>query len=133
MTSEAVIDLERRRAEAIGTGDLEALADVLADDYLHVLAPSKVVNKAEYIEMIRTAPRRPDRGPLNVRVYGAAAVMTGDLTNNIGAPDQIRRVIPAFCTQVAIKRDQKWRFVSYILTQKRDAMAAQAQPAPAAR
>ena len=111
--------LEARRAEAIGTGDLEALADVLADDYLHVLAPGKVVNKAQYVEMIRNGPRRPHRGPLTVRVYGDAAVITGDLENNIGAPGDVRRVIPAYCTQVAVRDGGKWRFVSYILTQKK--------------
>lgn len=124
-TEEEVIALEMQRAEAIGTGDLAALADVLADDYLHVLAPGRVVDKAGYIEMIRNGPRRPDRGPLAVRVYGEAAVITGDLTNRIGAPGEPPRVIPAFCTQVAVRQaDGKWRFVSYMLTQKRDEMAA---------
>jgi len=113
-----VIALEERRADAIGTGDLESLADVLADDYLHVLAPGKVVDKAGYIEMIRNGPRRPVRSDLRVRLYGDAAVLTGDLENRIGAGDDVRRVIPAFCTQVAVRSDGAWRFVSYILTRK---------------
>jgi undecaprenyl pyrophosphate synthase len=115
-----LIALETRRCEAIGAGDLDALADVLGDDYLHVLAPGKVVNKPQYIEMIRNGPRKPGRGSLHVRVYGEAAVLTGDLDNHIGAPEAVRRVIPAYCTQVAVKRDGRWQFVSYILTQKRD-------------
>jgi hypothetical protein len=45
-------------------------------------------------------------------------VLTGDLTNNIGAPGDIQRVIPAYCTQVAVRQGNMWRFVSYILTQK---------------
>lgn len=117
----AVIALERGRCEAIGSGDLDALADVLADDYLHVLAPGKVVDKGEYVEMIRKGPRKPERGELRVRVYGAAAVVTGPLDNHIGAAGEAQRVIAAFCTQVALKQDGKWRFVSYILTQKREA------------
>ena len=116
-----VIALEARRCEAIGSGELDALADTLADDYLHVLAPGRVVNKAQYIEMIRNGPRKPGRGSLHVRLYGDAAVITGDLDNHIGAPAATRRVIPAYCTQVAVKRDGRWQFVSYILTQKRDA------------
>lgn len=118
--AEELVELERRRGDAIGTGDLDALADVLADDYLHVLAPGTVVNKAQYIEMIRNSPRRPTRGDLAVKVHGSAAIITGELTNNIGAADAVRRVIPAFCTQVAVRKDGKWRFVSYILTQKRE-------------
>ena len=116
-----LIALETRRCEAIGSGDLDALADVLGDDYLHVLAPGRVVNKAQYVEMIRNGPRKPERGSLHVRVYGEAAVITGDLDNHIGAPAAVRRVIAAYCTQVAVKRDGRWQFVSYILTQKRDA------------
>ncbi len=116
-----LVALETRRAEAIGSGDLEALADVLADDYVHVLAPGRVVDKAQYIAMIQRGPRKPERGALHVRVYGNAAVITGDLVNNIGSPGQVRRVIPAYCTQVAVKQGERWRFVSYILTQKRDA------------
>lgn len=117
---EEVIALEARRADAIGTGDLEALADVLADDYLHVLAPGKVVDKAQYIEMIRKGPRRPVRSHLRVRCYGDAAVITGDLENRIGTEDAVRRIIPAFCTQVAVRSEGGWRFVSYILTRKPD-------------
>lgn len=120
MSADDVIALEQRRGEAIGAGDLDALADVLADDYLHVLAPGRVVNKAQYVEMIRNSPRKPERGALRVRRYGDTAILTGDLTNAIGAPGAVRRVIPAFCTQVAVRGgDGKWRFVSYILTQKR--------------
>jgi ketosteroid isomerase-like protein len=116
-----VIALEERRADAIGSADLDALADVLADDYLHVLAPGRVVDKAGYIEMIRNGPRRPVRADLLVRLYGDAAVLTGDLENRIGTADDVRRVIPAFCTQVAVRSDGAWRFVSYILTRKPEA------------
>lgn len=118
---DALIALETRRCEAIGSGDLESLADVLADDYLHVLATGTVVDKAQYIELIRNGPRKPERGTLDVRVYGAAAVITGDLDNHLGAPHDVRRVIAAYCTQVAVQRAGKWRFVSYILTRKRAA------------
>ena len=97
-----LVALETRRAEAIGSGDLAALAEVLADDYLHVLAPGRVVDKAQYIEMIRNGPRRPERGSLHVRVYGDAAVITGELNNNIGPPGKVQRVIPAFWTLVAV-------------------------------
>jgi len=120
----ALVALELRRGEAIGSGDLGALAELLGDDYLHVLAPGKVVDKAQYIEMIRSGPRKPERGALHVRVYGDAAVITGELTNHIGAPGQVLRVIPAYCTQVAVKQAGTWRFVSYILTRKRDAPPA---------
>lgn len=123
-SDDEVIALESRRGDAIGAGDLAALAEVLADDYLHVLAPGTVVDKAGYIEMIRSGPRRPVRGALRVRCYGDAAVLTGELENRIGAAGDVRRVIPAFCTQVAVRTDGTWRFVSYILTRIPEESAA---------
>ena len=114
-----LLALEARRCEAIGSGDLEALADVLADDYLHVLANGRVVDKPQYIELIRKGPRRPQRGPLRVRTYGETAVITGALDNHLGAPGEPGRTIAAYCTQVARRQAGTWRFVSYILTQKR--------------
>lgn len=114
----AVIALEARRSDAIGAGDLDALAGVLADDYLHVLAPGRVVDKVQYIEMIRRGPRRPVRSGLRVRSYGDAAVLTGELENRIGTDVDVQRVIPAYCTQVAVRSGDTWRFVSYILTRK---------------
>lgn len=122
-TESDVAELETRRCQAIGDGDLEALAALLAEDYLHVLAPGRVVNKPQYVELIRNGPRRPIRGDLHVRVYGDAAIITGDMVNNIGAAGEPVRTIPAVCTQVAARgADGRWRFVSYILTQKRDQM-----------
>lgn len=115
-----VIALETRRANAIGSGDLATLADVLADDYLHVLAPGKVVDKSGYVEMIKNGPRQPVRGDLRVRCYGDAAVLTGELQNRIGPPGSAQRIISAFCTQVAVRSEGRWRFVSYILTRKPD-------------
>ncbi len=114
-----LVRLEERRAAAIESSDLAALADTLGDDYFHVLAPGKVVTKADYVEMIRRSPRSPHRGELRVRLYGDTAIIEGDLENHIGAPGDVSRVIPAYCTQVAVHRDGRWQFVSYILTQKR--------------
>ncbi|HEY2707357.1 MAG TPA: nuclear transport factor 2 family protein [Caulobacteraceae bacterium] len=116
--------LEARRCAAIAAGDLASLADVLAGDYLHVLAPGRVCDKAGYVEMIGRSPRSPKRGALRVRLYGDAAIVEGELENSIGAAGEVSRVIPAYCTQVAAYRDGAWRFVSYILTQKRPPRAA---------
>lgn len=121
MTSDAapLIALEARRCAAIGARDADALADVLDDEYVHVLAPGRVVNKRQYLAMIQDAPRKPERDGLHVRVYGDAAVITGDLDNHIGDPaSAARRIIRAYCTQVAVRRGDHWRFVSYILTRK---------------
>jgi hypothetical protein len=117
--AQAVLDLERRRCAAIGTGDLAELSEVLADDYVHVMGNGTTKGKADYIETIRNGPRVPERGELKVRVYGDTAVMTGDILNRINTPGQARRAIDAMVTQVAVRSGGHWRFVSFQITPKR--------------
>lgn len=119
---EQILDLERRRCAAIGAGNLAALADVLADDYVHVMGMGTVKDKASYIETIHSGPRVPERGTLTVRLYGDAAVLTGDLLNRINTPGREPRVIDAMVTQVAVKSGGRWRFVSFQITPKRDSV-----------
>lgn len=121
--SENVLELERRRCAAIANADFDALGDVLAEDYLHVFGTGPTTDKPGYIAAIKAAPRVPVRDNLRVRVYGDAAVLTGDMINNITPPGQETRVVQAFCTQVAAKRDGRWQFVSFQLTPKRGAGA----------
>jgi ketosteroid isomerase-like protein len=117
-----ILDLERRRCAAIGAGDLAALADVLADDYIHVMGTGTIKDKASYIETIRNGPRTPERGDLRVRLYGDTAVVTGPLLNRIGAAGQPTRIIDTVVTQVAVKSGGRWRFVSFQITPKRDSV-----------
>jgi ketosteroid isomerase-like protein len=113
-----VVDLEARRAAAIGRGDFEALAAVLADDYLHVYGDGNTSDRAGYLEQVKAGPRVPTRGPLKVRIYGDVAVVTGDLLNRIRYPDKPERILDTFVTQVARKVDGEWRFVSFQITPK---------------
>ena len=117
-----VIDLERRRCAAIGAGDLAALGEILADDYQHVMGTGVVKDKAAYIDTIRNGPRVPERGELSVRPYGNAAVVIGDIINRITYPGQPTRVIHATVTQVAVKSNGRWQFVSFQITPKRDSV-----------
>ena len=114
-----ILDLERRRCAAIGSGDLAVLRDCLADDYLHVGGAGSTSNKDAYIKTIAQGPRAPERGNLTVRLYGDAAVLTGDLLNKICAPGEPVKLVETFATQIAIRDGGKWRFVSFQLTQKR--------------
>src|SRR5689334_6772953 len=102
---QAVLDLEQRRCAAISAGDLGALEQVLGPDYLHVFGTGPTTDRAGYVRKIKDGPRVPVRGELKVRLYGDAAVVTGDLINNISNPDGTVRVVNAFCTQVAVKRE----------------------------
>ncbi len=114
----AVIALEGRRAAAIAGKDFTALGNVLADDYLHVYGGGRTGGRADYLKEVTAAPRVPTRGPLNVRVYGDVAVLTGDLLNRIEYPDRPGTVLDTYVTQVARKVNGQWRFVSFQITPK---------------
>lgn len=116
-----VLDLEARRAAAIGAADFAALADCLHDEYFHVFGGGNTCGKADYVEEIKKNPRKPERGELTVRLYGDTAVVTGDIINRINFADKGLRVIHAMVTQVAVRcPDGKWRFVSFQITPKRE-------------
>jgi len=118
--ADEIMALERKRCDAIAKSDLAALAEVLAEDYLHVFGSGTTGDKQAYIDGIKAGPRVPERSNLSVRVYGDVAILNGDLLNNLNFPDRQRRVIDAFVTQVARKgTDGQWRFVSFHLTPKR--------------
>ena len=118
---QSVLDLEARRAAAIGAADFVALADCLHDEYFHVFGGGNTCGKAAYVEEIRKNPRKPERGELTVRLYGDTAVVTGDIINRINFADKGLRVIHAMVTQVAVRcADSKWRFVSFQITPKRE-------------
>ena len=114
-----ILDLERRRCAAIASRDFKTLGDCLAEDYLHVFGGGKTCGKLDYIKTVTDSPRAPERSNLVIRLYGDAAVLTGDLLNNISPPGEDLRVVDTFATQVAIRQDGKWRFVSFQITQKR--------------
>lgn len=114
-----LIALERRRAAAIANKDFKALAEVLAEDYVHVYGDGRSSGKAGYLEQVRTGPRVPTRGPLTVRIYGDSAVLTGDLLNRIEYPDKPQMVLDTFVTQVARRIDGDWKFVAFQITPKR--------------
>ena len=115
-----ILDLEKRRCDAIANADFDALADVLADDYLHVFGSGAYGGKAGYIKGIKDGPRVPVRSNLSVRLYGDdTAILNGDLLNNINMPGREPRVIDAYVTQIARKQNGKWRFVSFHITPKR--------------
>jgi uncharacterized protein (TIGR02246 family) len=108
--------LEEKRCAAISAGDVETLQSLLTDDYLHVHMTGHVDDRAGHLKAVSSRPRRTERGPLLVRTYGDVAVVTGELTNHMTNADGETSASRAFCHQVAVRRDRKWRFVSIQLT-----------------
>jgi len=108
--------LELERCAAITSGDVDALTAMLSDDYVHVHMTGRVDDRAGHVGAIAARPRRTTRGELTVRTWGDLAVLTGELTNHMEMPDGGTRQMLAYCHQVAVRRDDTWRFVSVQLT-----------------
>ena len=58
MAGEAdVAALEESRRAALAAGDIEALSDLVADDYVHVHATALIHDKAAMLAHVRKSPR----------------------------------------------------------------------------
>ena len=114
---DAIIALEAQRCEATSMGNLQALQEILADDYLHVTGGGSIMNKGDYLDWVRQLPRAQQRGELYVRLYGETAVIVGDLINRF--PEKHGdRIVETVVTQVARRDGERWQFVSFHITQK---------------
>lgn len=111
-------DLEKQRLAAISKGDAQALASVLADDYMHVHSSAKVEDKAAFIKTIIERPRQTTRGPLTIRVYGDTAVIMGEQVNTSVAADKTVTTTTYMATQVARRNQGRWQLVSMQVTPK---------------
>ena len=113
--------LEAKRCAAISAGDVETLKAMLMDDYIHVHMTGHVDDRAGHLKAIASRPRRTERGKLLVRLYADLAVITGELTNYMTNAAGETNATRAFCHQVAVRRDRKWRFAAIQLTPMREA------------
>lgn len=123
--------LEQRRLAALRDRDAAALQAVLADDYIHMHSTGRVDDRAAFIKGTLERPRRSERGPLLIRVYGELAVMTGEQTNqSVNADGSIGAGQRFMVTQVAHLEKGAWRLVSMQVTPATP--LANAKPTPAA-
>lgn len=120
---QAILDLERRRQEALVAVDLAALDAMFGDDLVHVHSTGLVHDKTE---LLRHIDRKRgfiaiERGPLTIRCEGTTAVMTGPMTSRMRTPNGAdETVMRSFVTQVLRHTDQGWRFISFQLTVVRE-------------
>jgi len=95
----ALEEAERQRCAALMEGGVDALAEMLTEDLVHIHLTGKIDDKAGYLAGVRGKYqfRNIERGPLNIRVWGDSAVMVGPLSQQIvvkenGAVHDIRAV-----------------------------------------
>ena len=104
--------LEERRCHALRSGDVETLANLVADDLQHVHGSGKVDNKIAYLDGVATKYRfnRIERGELNIRVYGDIAVVIGPLSQTVSTVGvEGVKNIEAITTQVWRRVEDGWK------------------------
>lgn len=72
--------METDRAAAVVKGDIDALANVTADDYTLITAAGQMSDKAQMISAFKSGQSKitvDDVSDMKVRVYGDTAIVTG--------------------------------------------------------
>ena len=111
---EEVIAAERRWVQAHRDLDLEALEDMLDDDYVQIRADGSVIGKQEALESYRSGKRgwdHADSDQYHVIILGNSAILVGRWIGrgeNEGEPfDYTARFMAIYS-----KRDETWRLVA---------------------
>ncbi len=121
--SGAVLEAERRRQAALVAVDLAELDRLFADDLTHVHSTGMVHDKGQLMRHIdqKRAFISVTRGPLNVRIHGDVAVMTGPITNRMRSKDGSGEIVlEGFVTQVLRRSEEGWKFINFQLTPARE-------------
>lgn len=109
-----VLALENARLAALAAHDVDAVANLMAEDLVHIHATGLVENKTLFIEHLRKQPRSTARRSLDIRVYDDIAILTGEIVNTLTRPGKTEPEDVALAvTQVARKEADGWRFVSF--------------------
>lgn len=109
--NETLQSLEARRCQALMEGDDTTLEPMLSEDLVHVHLNGHMDTKAGYMDGFRNKYqfRNVQRGDLNIRLFGDAAVMTGPLTQTLVILDTgEERAISAVTTQVWHRQGEGW-------------------------
>ena len=111
---EEVIGAERRWVQAHRDLDLEALEDILDEDYVQIRSDGSVIGKQEALESYRSGNRRwdhADSDQYQVTVLGNSAILVGRWIGrgeNDGAPFDYAARFMAFYAN----RDGRWLLVA---------------------
>lgn len=118
----AIEAFEKERQRALVTADGEALRRILAEDLIHVHSTSMVHGKDELIAHVSRMGGfiSIDRGPLDIRVEGDYALVTGRTINRVRSPQTgEEKRLEGFSTLVLRRSPGGWQIVLSQLTPDR--------------
>lgn len=109
--------VEGARLKALNDQDLEALGRLMSEDLVHIHATGLSENKAAFLAGVARQPRQSKRQSTLVRIYGDAAVLTGEITNTMRRPNATSdETYNMAVTQVLRKEQSGWKFISFHAT-----------------
>lgn len=118
-----VLETEEARQHALIAKDLAALEWLLADDLVHVHSSGMVHGKAQFIAHLDRMGgfRSIVRGPLDIRVEGDLAIVTGTTINGVRSIQTGEDItLEGFATQIMRRGKRGWQIVLSQLTPFRD-------------
>ena len=116
---EEIIELEKRRIEAMAKQDAKTLDEILADDLTFTHSSGRVDTKAEFITKATTGIlnyHSLSSEDVKVRQYGDTAIVTGQGIVHVESARTGDNKYPISFIDVYVKRDDTWRMVAWQCT-----------------
>jgi ketosteroid isomerase-like protein len=113
-----ILALEKRRIEAMTSGDIRALEEILADDLIYTHTTARLDTKASFIDAVKTGRsnyKSVDTSDVEVRALGDTAVVTGHAKFHVGENQFQARFIDVYA-----KRNNGWQMVAWQSTRVPD-------------
>ena len=113
-----LVKLENEFARAVARNDADALAGILADDWIIVDPDGSMIDKARFLGVIKSgvlSHESMESTDLRVRLYGNAAVVTG-LTTTRGKFMGQDFTSCERATDIFVKQTDRWQCVFTQLT-----------------
>jgi ketosteroid isomerase-like protein len=117
--TEELLAADEARYQALYAQDAAALADMLADGYLHTHANGKTDDKPAFLDSIRAARYRfvlAQRSAQTVRAAGSTALLSGLTDTTIEAAGQTRTLRNAFVTVWVRQPGHSWQLLHWQAT-----------------
>jgi hypothetical protein len=114
-----LLEREAARGRALVERDFGTLAQLLADDLLHIHSTGVVHDKAAYLDYVRgpLAFLSVERRDLKVNMLGDAAVMTGAMSNVMRPPGPAAPVtVESHVVQIWVPGSAGWRLALFQAT-----------------
>lgn len=118
LISRDVIAADEARYQALYAQDVDLLASMLCDDYLHTHANGKIDTKSAFLESIKASRYRfirADRQDQQVRIVEPFAFLTGLTSTTIEVGAEIKTLNNAFVT-AWLRQEGGWRLFHWQAT-----------------